>query len=667
MKRYGLLAALLSVSSPHAAEVPGFVVTHFDPLQRLTLEGPAAVGQRKLRLASPFTLTFDALGQHFSLELEPNDSVLSHQSRAALADQVTLHKGRVTGKAGSWTRVVMADGVPQGLIWDGEQMFAIEAPGDSAVSSAAAVIYRLADTYVTPGTMSCGASMAGGTASAMYSKLVGELAAAQALAPGATSEIFLSAIGDFEFSQRHGPTANAAIATRLNNVDGIYSEQLGVQLTVETLEIHSGSDDPFTDAADASDLLDELSEYRFNTPLHSSPGLTHLYTGRNLDGTTVGIAFLSALCSPRFGAGLTEGRHGTMFDSLISAHEIGHNFGAPHDAEEGSVCEAETEDFIMAPSVNGSDQFSQCSIAQMQPRIANAACITELPTVDMSISSTDGGSTVKLGNDVAVTFNVSNVGTVEATNVAAEVVLSDRVVFVSAESSAGSCTSGAGRVNCQLGAVAAGSNRSVTVTATAIVTGDAPFDASVSTDADDNPNNDSTVVTLKIVEAVDLSVNILPATQVGLTQSTTIRAGMDNRSTLNATGVELAIVLGQGVRANSATWSLGSCAVSAQRIDCETDNFAAGGSATVDFAITGTAAGTQDYTVTLSSTEVDANTVDNSRSGSVMVNAATSDANSGGGGGGSVGLLFLLLLSFTTMLAGNIRRSGRRRTSQTRY
>ena len=650
MKRYGLLTALVCISSSYAAEDPGFVVTHHEALQRLSLNGAAPTAKQKVRQAAPFNLSFDALGQTFSLDLEPNDRVLSPESRAALSNEVSLHRGRLNGKAGSWVRIVMSDGTPQGLIWDGGEMYALEAPGDNAVRSDYPIIYRLADTYVTPGTMTCGSSLAGGSASAMYAKLVGELAMAQASGPGATSEIHLSAIGDFEFSELHGPIADVAIATRLNNVDGIFSEQLGVQISVETVEVHSDADDPFTGTLVAGDLLDELGLYRRDSPVHSSQGLTHLYTGRNLNGNTVGIAYQNALCSMRFGAGLTEGRHTPLLDSLIAAHEIGHNFGAPHDAEAGSVCEAEPETFLMAPSVNGSDQFSQCSIAQMQPRIENAACITPLPTVDMSISSTDDGSSVLLGNDATVTFNVSNVGTVEATNVTADIALPDRMAFVSVEPSAGTCSSGAGSVNCQLGAVSGGSNRSVAITATATSTGDAPFNASVSADADDNPANDSTVVTLTIIEAVDLSVNILPASQVGLNQSTTITAGMDNRSTLNATGVELAISLGQGLRADSATWSLGSCTVSAQRIDCESDNFAAQGNATVEFAVTGTTSGAQSYTVTLSSSEVDANTADNSRSGTVTVSAATSDANSGGGGG-SAGPLFLWLLTFAAIRA----------------
>ena len=70
-----------------------------------------------------------------------------------------------------------------------------------------------------------------------------------------------------------------------------------------------------------------------------------------------------------------------------------------------AACAAESEDFLKAPSVNGSDRFSQCSIEQMGPEIAGAACITVLPTVDMTISQQGTVSSVLLGGDVTVTFN----------------------------------------------------------------------------------------------------------------------------------------------------------------------------------------------------------------------------------------------------------------------
>ena len=205
-------------------------------------------------------------------------------------------------------------------------------------------------------------------------ELVGELGI-KAEADGAIDELSLGVIGDFEFTNAKGgdAAAAAAITTRLNNVDGIFSSQLGIQITVNTIEtFSSAAADPFTDQTDASLLLDEVSDYRSATPAQNSNGLTHLYTGKDLDGTTVGIAYTGALCSNFFGTGLSEGNASATFDSLVAAHEIGHNFGAPHDGEAGSACEAEVGDWLMSPRLNGSDTFSQCSIDEMSDDIARA-------------------------------------------------------------------------------------------------------------------------------------------------------------------------------------------------------------------------------------------------------------------------------------------------------
>lgn len=644
MKSAGLLAvcASLSVAASHASE-SGAIVSYFEPLQRLNIENTVPATQQKVQATVPVTLTFDALGRTFELRLEPNTRFFSNAARGALTDAIAIYRGNIAGDADSWARIVVAGGMPRGLIWDGEQMYAVEAPGDSAVQTSLPVIYRLADAYVAPGTMTCGTSASSGNAGQMFDKLVGELGEVMAKAPGATSQINLGAIGDFEFFGDKSASSETAILTRLNNVDGIYSEQLGVQISVEELQVFTAANDPFTDSTNPGDLLDELAEYRSNTPQQRNQGLTHLYTGRDLGSTTVGIAFTDALCRQFFGAGLTQSGNDATFDSLVTAHEIGHNFGAPHDGEPGSACEAEPETFLMAPRVNRNDQFSQCSIDQMQPNIDAAVCIFPLPSVDMTIEFNGTLPTALLGNSVTMTFDVTNNGTEQATTVAADVSLPNNVSFVSVDASQGSCTSGAGTVNCQIGTVPGVSTRTVTLTTRAATTGTGNFVATVSADADDNPNNNDETVPLTVDPAVDLVVNAIAAAQVSLNQSTSISADLENRSVLNASSVELSISLNNGLRADSATWSLGACTVTAQQIDCESDNFGGQSGATLDIDLTGTAAGQSTYSVSLSSTEADANEANNSASGTVTISdpaAASTDS----GGGGAAGLISLVLL-----------------------
>ena len=648
-------SAVLGFSSTLlASESNGVIVSHYEPLQKISFQTDSVETSQKLRGAGPVTLSFDALGRAFEFQLEPNAGLLSAASRNALPDGLDIYRGRAAGNPDSWARVVVFNGMPRGLVWDGDQMFAIEAPGDSVLKISSPVIYRLADTYIEPGTMSCGSESLSGNGAATYQKLIVELGTAMAQGPGAVSEINFSAIGDFEFTSARGgdAAAAAAITTRLNNVDGIFSQQLGVQINVPTLETHSDPADPFTtpvdpitNETDPSVLLDELGRYRDGIPAHRSQGLTHLYTGRDLDGSTVGIAYTGALCRTRFGAGLSRGSPDATLDSLIAAHEIGHNFGAPHDGVAGN-CASESPDFIMATTLNGSSQFSACSITEMQDDIATASCITPLPTVDMSIALNGQPPTALLGNSATLTFDVINNGTLPATSVAAAITLPNNVSFVSAAASTGSCSSGAGSVNCVLGDVGGSSLNTVIVSTITTAVGVGIFDATVTADVDERAGNNQDSVQLTVDPAVDLVINSPSAASIMVDQSTTVRAVLENRSILNATGVTLGISLNSGLQANSATWSIGTCTVTAQQIDCQTSNFASQSNSTLDIGVTGTTAGAKSYAVTLSSNEADADPANNSVNGTVTVNSASGD----GGGGGATGLIFLWLLGLAAIL-----------------
>ncbi len=504
MKGFTLLAAGLAccISTASAAAV---TISHVEPLQRLEIAGQARVAQQKIAVAdAPARVSFDAFGRTFDLQLEPNHPLLSAAARGALAGNLAAYRGEIAGNDASWSRIVIADGLPRGLVWDGSEMYALEVRSDGKTGAPTSVMYRLKDVYVAPGSVSCGAMHATAPdAGAMYDDLVGELGNSMAKTSGATREIRIGAVGDYEFFQSSGDNSSAAILTRLNNVDGIFSEQLGVRIVVEEITVFTSPSDPFSDTADPGDLLNELTSYRSRTLRQRAQGLTHLYTGRQLAGNTVGIAYTNTLCETSWGVGLTQSSSNVTFDSLVAAHEIGHNFGAPHDGAPGSACAAENGGFLMSSTINGNDRFSGCSLRQMRPSVQAASCIVPLPTIDPGISLSGSLSSVAIGQSARASFSVTNAGSGHASGVTVEIALPVILSLDSVSVSQGSCTSGAGTVSCSIGNLPAGSNRTVTLTATALDTGTGEFTATVSADTDDDLANNRIAVPFTVHEAAD--------------------------------------------------------------------------------------------------------------------------------------------------------------------
>ncbi len=547
-----LIIATLVALAPTlvAADV---VVSHFEPLQQTLITKTDKDGHSfnsKLSTPTSVSIRFAALGKSFDLQLVPNGRIASGLRSDAAMSEVDVYRGRLANKPQSWARIVVFDGMPRGMIWDGVEMYAVEAPDDSTLSIDVPVIYRMADAFVVAGTMSCGTDYLSGSAASIMKDIGAATKVAIARAPGAVSEITMSAIGDFEFTNARSSdsVAMAAITTRLNNVDGYFSEQVGVQINVDLIETHSDPADPFGDTLVSGDLLDEVSEYRLQSANHNSRGLTHLYTGRNLDTTTVGIAWRGVLCENYFGAGLSEGNGGATIDSLIAAHEIGHNFGAEHDGEPEASCESESGTFIMSPSVGGSTQFSDCSIAVMQAQAAAASCVAALPAVDVSVQTVGQVNNVLLGAATDLEYSVTSNGTLDVTAVVANFSLPNVLTLDSVATSVGTCSNGAGMIDCNLGDLVGLSSASITLSVMPNAVGAGTLTASVSPAADERPSNNQNSVLLSVDPTVDLIAGIPTSAAVFIDASTSVSVTLNNASVINATNATASITLQNGLQ-----------------------------------------------------------------------------------------------------------------------
>jgi hypothetical protein len=194
-----------------------------------------------------------------------------------------------------------------------------------------------------------------------------------AAAAGATKQLDLSVVADADFSAVHGGNASAVIASRINTIDGIYSNQVGVAVVASSTRLLTANGT--LTSTNSSTLLESFRQMVVSGQV-TRGDLTHLVSGKDFDGSTVGVAYLGVICNASYGVGINQVRDSSQTTALTMAHELGHNFGAPHDGE--GACAGVTSPGIMNPFINGTTAFSSCSLTQMADDVAAASCLAPI-------------------------------------------------------------------------------------------------------------------------------------------------------------------------------------------------------------------------------------------------------------------------------------------------
>ena len=548
-----LTATFVALCLPHvaAAAAGDFRVLHHQAVQ---IQNRADVGAQE-------HVTFDAYGRRFELSLSPNERI-----RRALSGhtQTMPLQGTVDGIRNSWVRLTRGAGGWRGMIFDGQSLYAIEPASDIAgatvepltVSGSAPVVYRLDDALLPNDQMSCEIVTAPGTpstAAEAFSHLSHELQAQAATGElTAMKQVRVGVVGDFEFANLFAAgttTAEDAIVARMNIVDGIFSSQLGVKVSLAPATIFRNANDPFSSQTVPGNLLAELRTYRGGSAAQLSLGVTHLMTGRDLDGDTVGIAYIGSVCDGANAASLSEGRRSTTQSALIAAHEIGHNFGAPHDGEAGA-CASTPQTFLMAPRLNGSDQFSACSIAQIQPYINNSRCLTAYNPPDAALEIGAPSMQAQTGTAFVASFVVRALGDDASNEVMVTATLPTTVTITSVTANGGTCTTGAGTATCTLGTLAAGDTRQIDLNLTATESGSLSVTLALDSSNDANASNDRGTITIS-ASGNPVANPIPPA--IGGTTGTGGGGGGKIDLALLALLLSVALLKAQGARGSRAT------------------------------------------------------------------------------------------------------------------
>ena len=107
--------------------------------------------------------------------------------------------------------------------------------------------------------------------------------------------------------------------------------------------------------------------------------------------------------------------------------------------------------FLMAPVVNFSSTFSTCSLQQMQPTIAAAACVVPLRIADV-LPDVPTTVPVLVGEPFDIPIDVRSAGDLAAQNVQLRITNPTNLQLSGADTAAGTCSFDGIGLLCQLGA-----------------------------------------------------------------------------------------------------------------------------------------------------------------------------------------------------------------------
>ncbi|RMF74717.1 MAG: hypothetical protein D6744_14215 [Planctomycetota bacterium] len=216
---------------------------------------------------------------------------------------------------------------------------------------------------------------------------------------------------DFEFFTQNGSSVDATVADVemiLNNVSLIYQGEVGICYAITTIIVRtSAAADPYS-STDASTLLCEFTDH-WNHFVTAGRDVAHLMTGKELNGSTIGVAWLGVVCGPSFSNcsggpldyGLSESRFDHPFSTplaeriQITAHGLGHNWNAENCDQAGNSCSGVSDCGIMRSFITGATSFSSCVRGVIAAHRDTRTCLEDCfnPTyVDFRTGAAGNGS-----------------------------------------------------------------------------------------------------------------------------------------------------------------------------------------------------------------------------------------------------------------------------------
>lgn len=325
------------------------------------------------------------------------------------APPATTFRGSLTGRPDSRVAASIRGGKLKAFILDNQELWVLEPvhedvlPGDHDLYA----LYRSDD--LAPGPWTCGAT---------HEPLEPLDRHETARGGAATSCVVVAELAveaDAEYFQLNNSSiadTTADMEDIINAVNLLYGFQVGIEHLIGDVVIHEQvALDPYSSTSSAA-LLDEFTTYRVNNPYPNPADVAHLFTGKELNGSVIGIAWLFAVCDDDFKFGLSQSQFTTNFMHrvILTAHELGHNWSARHcdfDPDCGVMCSA------VASCLGPGDVFGQRSRTDIVDFRNSISCIgdgAEAFAANGKLLASDPGPNDFFGVSVDISGTIAIVG-----------------------------------------------------------------------------------------------------------------------------------------------------------------------------------------------------------------------------------------------------------------
>lgn len=217
---------------------------------------------------------------------------------------------------------------------------------------------------------------------------------------------------DFEFYQWNSSSVaetEGDIEFILSGVETIYAAEVEILYEITAIIVRTAEPDPYSTSGPSALLNQFGNEWSQNqNGIHRD--VAHLFTGKNLTGTTIGIASLGSMCAPGGTYGLSQSNYsGNVVNRrALTAHELGHNWNAPH-------CDGQSDCAIMCSGLGGCTGEKQEFGTKATNKITNkkvvvANCLSDpgplgppalISVAPFSVDAFEGGEIVVTGTNLS--------------------------------------------------------------------------------------------------------------------------------------------------------------------------------------------------------------------------------------------------------------------------